>query len=272
MYPGPDHQNDTSYCDRSWLPHVERYYTCYVMDELIIDLIGNITSMSCSLLLDDIANGTCTFQAFTYDSKRQLNSMVQTVDCIFNNCSRKLLPDGDVRADCQKTYCRCGESDKCDDENVRYIVDNMKTSASVECNNSTKVCRVKQKEFPGEIDLTCFSSECVSEFRYYDNPTKSFLFLYIASGIGSFVFGSLFFIIFIITIFDFCISKQITKEWNSTNTEVMGCSFEFKNISYTLKVKEKGKWVQKKILKNLSHKIKSGSILALMGKFLISNY
>lgn len=44
-----------------------------------------------------------------------------------------------------------------------------------------------------------------------------------------------------------------------------GASFEFKNISYILDVKEKGKRVKKVVLDNISHKVKSGGILAIMG-------
>jgi ABC-type multidrug transport system ATPase subunit len=44
-----------------------------------------------------------------------------------------------------------------------------------------------------------------------------------------------------------------------------GASFEFRNVSYILNVKEKGVRVRKVVLDNISHKVKAGGILAIMG-------
>jgi hypothetical protein len=39
----PPGTNATKYCDQGWIPHYERYYSCGVIDELMIEIIGNVT-------------------------------------------------------------------------------------------------------------------------------------------------------------------------------------------------------------------------------------
>jgi hypothetical protein len=79
--------------------------------------------MSCTTLDEKLKTGTCTFQAWynynsfihrAHDSKGfPKGYMAQSIDCAFTNCSMKILPRGDVRAECLHTKCVCGEADKC---------------------------------------------------------------------------------------------------------------------------------------------------------------
>jgi hypothetical protein len=39
----PSSKNATKYCNQGWIPRNERYYTCRVIDELMVEIIGNVT-------------------------------------------------------------------------------------------------------------------------------------------------------------------------------------------------------------------------------------
>jgi uncharacterized membrane protein len=91
----------------------------------------------------------------------------------------------------------------------------MKTTAVVECDDRTKICKVGQNEFPGVIDLQCHSSECVSELRGYKIPNESFLYLFVSGGVGAGLFILLIVLLLFTTIFDLIYTNKAKKEWKS---------------------------------------------------------
>ena len=91
----------------------------------------------------------------------------------------------------------------------------MKTTASVECNNRTRVCQVAQKEFPGLIDLQCTSSECVDKIRDYKIPDESFLLYYISASVAVALVIILIVTLILTIIIDSFYTLKATKEWKS---------------------------------------------------------
>jgi hypothetical protein len=210
---------ETGYCDTTYITYKEKYFECVITDPLIFPLIGNITSMQCKNVSFDSPTGTCTFQSWAMDSNNQpWGYRAEVFYCTFFNCISKLYGEdpNKISYTCSRSECACTDiSDRCEDPEIKYVIDHMKGQAYVECNNKTKACLMTHQDFPAEITLTCTGAECISQYVPPPPTPEDFTFYYkLAAGIGGGVLVSLIVIAMLISaIISICHTRHATKEY-----------------------------------------------------------
>jgi hypothetical protein len=121
-----------------------------------------------------------------------------------------------------------------------------------------------ETEFPGTIPIECLGAECISHYIPPPEPeVASNLFLYIGIGLGSGLGVIVLLALFSSSITSLYQTHVIKKEEHEYKDEAQGASLEIRNLTYTMKVFEKGKYVEKTLLNNINHVIKPGSVVAV---------
>jgi hypothetical protein len=144
-------------CYKGFDTRSKKTSTCKVLGEEIIELLGNITTFTISNTNEKIE---IWYQMWDV---QKTGRQVETFECTMNNCEFKRFSDRN-RYDCKNTSCRCiVGSKKCEDENLRFIINNMKNDMSLTCLNNSNKCEFNQREFPGEIPFECSHSECLNK-------------------------------------------------------------------------------------------------------------
>ncbi len=139
---------------------------------------------------------------------------------------------------------------------------------SAKCNvcsiNFLLVCRHNliflDDDFPTTIHLQCTAGECVTSPAPKPSPPDDESWRYqLAAGVaGGTILLFLFVTMGISCIFSVVHTVKVTKEYDLMKHETHGASLEFRDLAYYLKVREKGKLVNKKLLKGVSYSIRPG--------------
>jgi hypothetical protein len=146
-------RTNSSICDKSYVTHQKKLFSCKVTAEEFTVLIGNYTLIQCADIPSNATSpqrGTCDMQVF------DLPSMEETFYCHLSDCYSKFGPGDLVTYECSHTSCNCsGISPKCQNEFVIFVLAGMHGSAQVQCDDKTKQCTITRTSF-----LTLYINSC----------------------------------------------------------------------------------------------------------------
>jgi len=173
-----------------------------------------------------------------------------------------------ISYECLRSECACTDiSDRCNDPEIRFVIDHMKGKAQVFCDMKTQLCKMTHENFPAEIAMACSGSECIQKYVPPPPPPPDTSFYYkLASIVVSIVFIAVLLVTLLLSMFySYLHTKHATDEYHKTKHIMAGASIEFKNLTYQLHVKDKDRHGWKTFLHGISYYIKPGSVVALMG-------
>lgn len=277
--------NDSYICDTSLFTNQQKFFQCNILDDNLVQMVGPAATFSCEFPEEykggtKHENGTCQLQMWATDSGNYPSGyFAEVFFCTFMHCSFEVKPPGPddpagsvtLQYDCTATQCNCSwRSDKCGgpDGSVPYyvmsVVQGMKTTAQIVCNNVTQGCIMTQNEFPVQIPLNCLGGECLAHNLPTPPvppiPPPPMLFLMLTIGSAVTLGVGLVLLLCVSAIWSCITTHIINSEYlQSVKTKSInvGASLEFINITYMLQ--------EKLLLKGVSHKINSGEVVAIMG-------
>jgi len=277
--PGFNSAGSNATCSTDLITYSQKYFTCEVSNPSYATLMGSLFTFSCSNATE-VTPGVCQLQV--WDTR--FTQKVENFYCTFSGCSfytqQETNGDTSIYYQCTNTNCNCTfYSDLCTSHQsfsqaylLYQTIAAMKTTATVQCNAETYACTLDQNELQKMLDMVipvqCTAGECLSHYMPIPPPKpapKNNLGMY--AGI---VFGSSVLILLLALAGCSVLSAYQTRRMGSLYRELQknpshGSSLTFKNLSYTLPVGKIGCTKQKKLLNKVSHHIKSGEIVAIMG-------
>jgi ABC transporter len=268
----------TAVCESSYLmsPGGSKHFACSVTSELMINYLGNETDFICNnVVFGDKFPGDCVMTSFAYYTEDRglepLNKRVEVLSCVLNKCRAETVKDKpkNIKYRCLETNCACNPNTELCNDDLKDLIDSIRGDSSVECENDSKKCVM----IPGSggetatIELMCLGGMCQNSTIPPPpvEPDDSIYIVIRASIIASFAV-LLFALVFVIVSVASCLhTSSARSEWSIVKDKAHGASLEFRNISYYLRVREGDRVFDKKLLKNVSHLIRPGHVVALMG-------
>lgn len=168
---------DTTTCDTSMIVGTGKEFECFVSDPDFVELIGDRVRVSCS------STSECSFSAWGRQKDGYGKEVYyQTFYCAAHNLSSSYNWDTrSLLSTSLSTECTCIEgSDRCNDEYVSLMIDNIGGKSEIECNLIEKTCVLDPSDFPGKISLTCYGGGCLPEllpFPDNQNATRVIVIL-----------------------------------------------------------------------------------------------